>query len=354
VRIEMVSKLLLLIFTLLVVSHSATALEVPRQLSAGRSDFTYHALGDACYSMDVYAGGLPCNPAFVGRPQKGEFNSHIFFGNDVTYFDDIKSILNNEADVATVHRVANNNRGAEFEADLEAGYIKEKFAMSVSPSRLNYYSLIRDPVLPEISLYASQEQVLRLQFASEINKDLDVGVQVRGVQRRFILSEFFIPEAMVEGGSNEVTRINEQKIVYLEPGMVWAPEGEYLSPQFSATVTQLGYVDRKYDGLSTSPEGQIGGSIRPAIDTGSLELGTQVTLSPQYQRWTELVRLAGSYKLGIARYSGSFNENQFDLAVDLKFKGAHGGVVMDYRKSDEFASGLADVRTFYFELGAEI
>ena len=191
---------------LLFLSVQAQAIEVPRSIPLGSSDFTHHSLGTVCFAMDSLVDGLPCNPAFTAKERKGQFQTHLFFGNNVSYVQDVKNIMSGQADQRNIDRLFNQTRSSEMEANVEAGYLTEKFGLSFSPYRLSYYSLIRNSSLPVITLYAGEEQVLRTQLASYVNEDYFFGVQLRGVQRRFILSEFTLTDALVENSQDDIFR----------------------------------------------------------------------------------------------------------------------------------------------------
>src|SRR5690606_36988041 len=116
------------------------------------------------------------------------------------------------------------DRDAEFEADFEAAIVKNKIGFGFSPSRVTYYSRIRNRVLPYLNLYLAQEQIVRTQFATLIDDEFHVGLQVRGVTRRFVLTDFYLPELAAENGSEDLLEVRHQQALYLEPGIVWTPQ----------------------------------------------------------------------------------------------------------------------------------
>src|SRR5690606_28745000 len=102
------------------------------------------------------------------------------------------------------------------------------------------------------------------------------------------------------------------------------------NPKFSAVLTQLGAVDKKYDHVPASPQLQVGGSFQPPVEYGIWELGGNLTFRSQYEKWTDLVRLATSYSLGATQYVASFSEKNYALSFLLKFKAIRGGLTYDY------------------------
>ena len=341
-------------FILLVLGLSAKAIEVPRSIPLGTSDFTHRSLGTTCFAMDAVVDGLPCNPAFAAKERRAQLQTHIFFGNNVSYAQDVNDILNNQTSQKNVEHLFNQTRSSEMEANVEAGFLTEKFGISFSPYRLSYYSLIRNSALPVITLYAGQEQVIRTQLATYVQDDFYFGLQLRAVQRRFILSEFTLADALVENSQEDIFRVREQKALYFEPGLLWTPEGKEWNPQVSLTVTQLGAVDKKYTELPASPEAHLGTSVKPPITYGELEFGTTFTAQSRYEKWTNLIRLGASYKLGATQYVASATENQYDLAFLLHYKGVRGGLTYDFRKFVNLIGDSDEVRTIYTQIGIEI
>lgn len=342
------------LFILLALGINAKAIEVPRSIPLGTSDFTHRSLGTTCFAMDAAIDGLPCNPAFTAKERKAQLQTHIFFGNNVSYAQDVNDILNNQTNQKNIEHLFNQTRSSEMEASVEAGFLTEKFGISFSPYRLSYYSLIRNSSLPVITLYAGQEQVIRTQLASYVQDDFYFGLQLRAVQRRFILSEFTLTDALVENSQEDIFRVRDQKALYFEPGLLWAPEGQAWSPQVSMTITQIGAVDKKYTELPASPEAHLGTSIKPPFTYGELELGTTFTAQSRYEKWTNLIRLGASYKLGATQYVASATENQYDLAFLLHYKGVRGGLTYDFRKFVNLIGDSDEVRTIYSQIGIEI
>lgn len=342
-----------LIFVFLFLNFSsAFGFEVPRVLTAGKSNFTWHTYYDACYSMESFLDSLPCNPAYLVKSQEVDqrLYGQIFFGSDVNYLKDVKAIIDNSAKTDAINRVLNENRSSELEAELELGSLYENWAWSFSPSRISYYSLIRDKALPWISIYASQEQVLRIQYAKKFENNFSAGLQLRGLRRQLIFSEFFLTDALVEGGSEKVLTIKTQNVLFFEPGLVWAPDHKGYQPQVSLAITQLGAVDHRYAGLSTEPEGQLGVSIKPPTYDDLLELGIQASFHSQYNQAFELIRLAGSYKWMPVQIAGSFNDSHQDIGVLFRIGFAQAGIILNHEKFRDVLGRSDELNTYFFQL----
>ncbi len=335
-------------------SLQALAIEVPRSIPLGTSDFTHRSLGATCFAMDSVLDGLPCNPAFTARERKTQLQAHIFFGNNVSYIQDVNDIMNGQTNQKNIEHFFNQTRSSEMEANVELGFLTEKFGLSFSPYRLSYYSLVRNTSLPVITLFAGQEQTIRAQLASYVQEDYFFGVQLRVVQRKFILSEFTLADALVESAQDDIFKVRQQNAVYFEPGFLWAPDDYEWSPQVSVVITQLGAVDKKYAELPASPQGHLGASIKPPLPLGELELGATFSAQSRFEKWTELFRGGVSYKLGATQYVASFTDNQFDLAFLLRFRGIRGGLTYDFRKFQNTQGDSDEVRTIYSQIGIEI
>lgn len=347
-----------IIFLIICLSFTrALAFEVPRNLTSGKSNFAWHTYYDGCYSMESFLPALPCNPASLiklrdlkSQTDDKNFYGQIFFGSNVEYVKDVKSILDNSAKTETVQRVLNENRSSELEADLEFGSLYKNWAWSFSPSRITYYSLIRDKALPWISIYASQEQVLRVQYAKKFGDSFSAGLQLKGVRRQFIFSEFFITEALTEGGADNVLKNKTQNALFLEPGLTWAPENQAYQPQVSLAIMQLGTVDHRYEGLKTEPEGQLGLSIKPPSFEDLLELGIQASLHSQYNQVHELIRLAASYDLSPVQLAGSLNDTHQNIGVLLKIGPVQAGIIFNHEKYRDILGRSDDLNNYFFQL----
>jgi hypothetical protein len=336
----------------------AHAVEVPRALAVGNADFSARSLGAACFGMDATANGLPCNPAFTGKEREAKFQTEFFFGNNVSYVKEVSHLLEGTGDADTVNTLFSQKSSSEMEARIEASYVRETWGVAYSPYRLFYYSLIRNSSLPVITLYAGQEQILTGQVASFASDDFFWGLQLRGVDRRFVLSEFTLTDAVASGGERYF-QTQSQRALYIEPGFLYSFENQSWKPQAGLTIKNAGLVDHKYEDLSTTPEFHLAGSVKPPVGFGELELGLDLLFmsqastapgeSPREAR--DIPHLAASYSLGAMQALGSYGDKDYSAGFLLKYGMWNGGLTY-WRKKYETLLGERDqLQTVYLEIG---
>lgn len=345
----------ILILTCLVLTHLVQAeVEVPRYLTYGRSDFLFKALRESCYSLNFSktSMGRPCNPAFLGLEPEDRHHIQVFFGNNVKYFDEAYRVLNYTASESTVRDLFDQSRDNQFEADLEYYFGRDNWIISFSPGRLSYYSLIRNRVLPLITLYTSLEPTLRGQIGWEINDDLYFGLQARAIARNFIASEFYITDAVTD--PEAVLDVRHQNVLYLEPGLIWKATQMAMEPEFSLMVTRLGAADKEYDELPIEPEVELGVNLRPSTPIGNLRVGPHLSFNEENDDWTDPLRLGAVFELEKMSYLGSVKDNEFDIGAFYQGDKFNGGIIFDHKYIENLKGTSEHLNTWYFQVGYDI
>lgn len=350
-EILLVSIVFVLISSLMA-SLSLASAAAPRELTLGISDEAAKSLGNVCFATDVGAQAMPCNPAFIARETPSNFRAQIFAGNNVTYLQDASALLSGDGNQGNVHRLFNQTRASEMEANIEGGYRRPTFGISFAPYRMVYYSFVRNSSLPMVTLLAAQEQSLRAQFGSYIGDDWSWGVQLRGVRRTFISKTFSITDALVE--DNHLLDPERQSAFYVEPGLLKEWRDEPWRPQISFAVMQLGVVDRKVDDFPASPQWHAGAAIHPPVGLGDWELGTDIVLDSTTQRWTDPFRIGTSYELGMTKISGSAGASDYAFGFQLRYFDFTGGLTYSAKLIDNWLGENEWVRTAYIQFGFSI
>jgi hypothetical protein len=338
---------------LLFLSLESFAIEIPRPIAMGSSDFTSRTLSHACYGMDVVVSGLPCNPAFAAKERKSHFQTEFFFGNNISYARDVSQLVEGSGDEGTVQRLFNQKSSSEMEANIEATYLHETWGLSFSPYRLYYYALVRNSALPTITLFAGQEQTLTAQVASFEKDNFYWGLQLRAVDRKFILSEFTLTDALASGGSKNFETQN-QRALYIEPGFLYSFEDSTWRPQAGVTIKNVGAVDKKYDELPNDPDWHVSGSIRPPVGFGTLAFGLDLLFNSYTTEATDIPRLGASYSLGAMQALGSFGDKEYSVGFLLKYDGWNGGLTYWRKKFVNLLGDQDQLQTVYLELGFTI
>jgi hypothetical protein len=340
----------ILIIAALLWSMNALAIEVPRSIALGNSDFTSRSLSSACFGMSALIEGLPCNPAFTAKNRSSQFQTQFFFGNNVSYVRDVSQLLDGTGDSGTVERLFHQKSSSEMEAHIQASFLRETWGFSYSPYRLFYYSLIRNSALPVIPLYAGQEQSVSAQIASFAENNLYWGLQLRAVDRRFLLSEFTLTDALASGGS-DFLQSKTQRALYIEPGVLYSFEEKPWKPQAGLTIKNAGLVDTKYEELPTTPDWHLAGSISPPLELGELELGLDLFFNSYVDEAKQIPRLGASYKLGAMQAVASYSVQEYSAGFLLHYDRWNGGLTYWRKKFENLIGEQDQLQTVYLELG---
>lgn len=321
-----------------------------RDFTLALSDPTARALGGVCYATDVGAEALPCNPAFIAKDSDPDFRAQFFFGNNISYLEQVPRILSGDGTPEDVRELFDQTRSSELEGQIEAGYRRPTFGFAVMPVRWLYSSRIRNTSLPVLSILAAEERGVRAQFGSYVDNDWSWGVQLRGVTRRFVVETFTLTDALAEGGRG-LFAAETQKAFYVEPGLLKEWPDQAWRPQLTLSLTQWGVVDRKVEEFPASPEFHVGGSVRPEISLGELELGVDSRWRSGLSDWSEPFRLGGAYKIGVTNWAASVGRSDHALGFQVRYGRLRAGLtyssqwIENQRGDDEW------IRTTYLHVG---
>lgn len=332
------------------ISMSAGAIEVPRSLALGASDFTSRTLSLSCFGMDTLLEGLPCNPAFTAKERRSRFQTQFFFGNNISYVREISDLLDGNGSPGTVEKLFSQKASAEAEANIQASYLRETWGLQYSPYRLYYYALIRNAALPVITLYAGHEQSLAAQMASYVEGHLYWGLQLRAVDRKFLLSEFTLTDALASGG-DQYFETQTQRALYIEPGLLYSFDERPWQPQFGLTIKNAGLVDTKYDELGTSPDWHLAGSVHPPVGVGDLELGLDLRFNSYIEDYQDIPHFGAAYRLGAMRALASYAKSEYSVGFLLHFESWNGGLTYWRKKYQNLLGEEDQLQTVYLELG---
>lgn len=333
---------------------SAQAIEVPRYMSYGSSSFTTHAIGNTCYAFDIEADVLPCNPAYMAKERKKKsFKVNGFFGNNISYGQQVVDLLKGDADQASIQKLFGQKESSELEANVEAGFLMETFALSYSPARLNYYTQFRNQSLPEMTVFASKEDATKMQIASYIENDFYLGLQLRYVHRQFIASNFFLTDALAENGK-DLFQAKEQNLLYVEPSILYSLEDVKYKPEFSFSMVNFGFYDKKYDEYPSSPQFHLSGSAKTPVGYGNFGLGGDIFWDQSVTSALEPFTLGAYYQFGVLKILANVAENSNGLGFQVIYENFNLGLTYSYRQFKDELGDSYSYRRVYMQLGIEI
>ena len=331
----------------------ANAVQIPRAMSFGANGLLSQGLGYGCFAFDLAADTLPCGPAVLAETRERAFRASVFFGNNVSYMKEATEFAKGEASSQTIETLFKRTDSSELDANLEAAFVSPTFGVAISPLRVNYFTTFRNPALPEVSLYASQEESAKLQFASYVGNDLFVGLQTRLLHRKFVARHFFLTDALAENGP-QLFDPQQQSLLFLEPGIMFAPENPEWKPQLSLNLVNWGFADRSYEELPILPQYHLSGSIAPIVGLGRWGLGFDLFWDQNVKDVLEPVTLATYYEFGILRLFASLAENSQGAGFQVMSGPLNLGVTYSDQQTDDGLGEKARARRLFLLLGIEI
>lgn len=342
-----------LIALFLIFTAAAHAFEAPRSMATGTSGLLTRALGRMCHGFDLASDTLPCNPAFIAFKREGTLRANLFFGNNVSYTKEASDLLNERADEDTIRTLFGKQDRSEFETNLEAGYWGETWGVSVSPLRVNYGTTFRNPSLPEISLFASQEESLRGQIGTYLGNDLFIGLQLRALHRKFIAKQFFLTDALANEGTGFFEPEN-QNVLYVEPGLLYAPEDSDWNPKAYMSLMNAGIASRASPAFPSRPQFHLGTSVAADIGLGTWGLGVDIAWDNGMETDLEPVTVGSYYEFGILRLLAHVNERSNGVGFQVSSGFFNLGLASQSTTfNDGWGEKVTD-RRLYLLLGAEI
>jgi hypothetical protein len=337
--------------------QAAQALETPRSLRGGQAGFAFRALGMGCRAFDVAADVLPCNPAHLAKNRERTFSTSLSFGNDITYSAEAKKLIDGKADKETIKNLFGERKTSDLQSQIEMGYAASNFGFAITPLGLNYRSLFRNSSLPEITVFASKDQSARAQIASYLGSSLSWGLQLRYLEREVIARQFFLTDALAEGGES-LFQPERQTLFFVEPTLMFASDESVHRPEVSLGLVNSEVIRGTYSMEPSTrpiPELHLAASIDPfELSMGRWSLGFDSAWDREekigFAGWT----VASTYQLGILTLMGSAGEEAQGLGFSILSGPLQVGLTSSTR-TEEDASGFKYTnRRFDLLLGLQI
>jgi hypothetical protein len=253
---------LILIFILslfMAVSARAGFSELPSSMSFDYFGYKQMALGNLCYSMDGPTLGRPCHPARLADQLNSKGGASLEWGLGTERKSTAEKILDSKIDPELIADIFADTDPVLYSGGVEFYYQRAFWSFSFSPYKIWYYSHSRNPAFPVIDLHVLEEKDLQFQLGSALNSQMVIGTNIKLISRKFIHDSISFYDLLVD--ENSLTA-SEQKVLLLEPGLIWNPETETdLHPELSLLITNLGFQDKKYEGFSVDPTVHAGAAL---------------------------------------------------------------------------------------------
>ncbi len=344
----------LLIIFVLFASRLGYGLPAPPLSTLSTSSFLGQSLGRSCFAFDLPADVLPCNSAFIAKNRKGRFASNLSFGNNISYFEEASDLSKGKSDQDSIRTLFSKRGQDDLFAKFELGYLSETFGVSLTPLQVQYFSVFENPALPEIDLYVASEQGLRLQIGSYFFGEWSWGVQLRYVQRKFVSQKFFLTDALVSGGADELFRPKEQNLFILEPALLFAPLENDWNPETTFSVQNLGFASKTYESAPLKPEIHFTSSLTREFLSGRWGLGVDLFWSETVKSALDPLSLGTFYEFSLVRLLGSLSKWDQSLGVQFFVGGWNIGFTHAWRIGDNDNYFRRESRRTYLFFGVEI
>jgi hypothetical protein len=230
-----------------------------------------YLLGNTCLSLQGSPLELSCNPAFLANEKKHQVRLNLAFNDHVLQVNEYRERLATGDQTSIVNKILDKREPVVARATSAAWYQRDFWAMGYVPFRGGFATLVQNDSYPRISAHIYKESELfgKVGFAPEFDKNLQVGLQVRYIDRVFFRKEFDLLDALADPSQ---LRIESQKIIYVEPGLSYSFDAAWASA-VSATVTQLPVMQQGYASTFT-PILDVGFSTAPPFAGSKLRTST--------------------------------------------------------------------------------
>lgn len=295
-----------------------------------------------CYAFEDDSPGLPCNPAYLGLQRESKVWISAFGNNNLKYFQNVSDIVKGPIDTDMLLTMINHNSNEHFVASLSTGYLSETWGFNVIPSKLVLFTKIRNPALPRITLLAAKESEVQFQVGSFFTSEWSWGLQARAVQRSFVYNDTYFSDHFVDG-SNNIYTVHQQQSYFLEPSLLFAPEGMTWNPNFSIAIDNLGTESEKMDPYDTNPNLRVGSSISTPLEPGLLQFGITAHWLNEPDNSKIYSSVGANYSVAAFQLFANLGEIEQQVGLGLNFK--YLSTALSYSRQDWANNHLAD--TYY-------
>lgn len=308
-------------------------------------------LGSACNAVPATSQSLPCHPADLSLEESTQFVGNFYLGEDYRRANKYRMDLKHERKIELVEDLVNGKPTLRAQSQAALWAKTRKYSLSLVPMHINYASRTRNHVYPMVDLHVAQERSLQGQFGHNFEGEagqLLLGAQLRLVDRKYIHQDFELFEVIAQP---EVLQIHREKNLYFEPGFIWVGD-QSLRPRVAVHLLNWGIPLESSQNKKSPYKGasvQTGFGISPPIHVGKLNLG--VNLNFAENEWSNRVRWALTYGLGLVQTVFAYSEKDYAVGIFSHFHSLRVGVA--YREaelSSNYGSAVKDNST-YLEFG---
>lgn len=343
---SMTLSLLLILLSIFTLQAQASILETHAArffYDGNRSFLSHRVLGANCSGFRSLRTEIPCNPSLITLRDESEqityfedslFGLNVFFGDDYETLYKNRELLKSEDKLLLAQSLLGEPDAVRFQGSGLVWLRMPYFVVWYQPLRWTYFSNVQNPAYPMISVHAMQESNLAAAWGGVLDKNLKMGVQFRYFERTFVHEEFLLFDAIPE--IENYFQSKKQKGFLIEPGFSYNVEEtsdliRFWKPMLSFNMTNLGWVDNKYEFAPMKPIGDLGLSVSPKAPVGELEFGLNYRVIGPIEKH-RTARVGAQYRLGVASALLAYEVDQWSAGLSSAYKNISAGIMYERNK----------------------
>ncbi len=316
-----------------------------------RGDHVQSSLGALCLHLRPPKGSLPCHPADLAQGESDKpyfFTTTAYAGGALQEIYDFDQYISQHKSLDLIESLFFKRRvtWAEAAASIHGRY--GRLGLALSPIEATYFSMARSDSNPRLAIQVMQSRSLRLSWGDQIAENVNYGVSLRAVNKKFIQDDLFLLEAL--SAPDQYLQVREQNSFFVEPGVKYGVYQGRWPMVFSLYFSQLGWTDRKYEGAKPLPGFNVGSSLGVPVPKGELQLAYSINRPAKGRyRWGDAA-LGITYELEKSYVFGSIEDSKWGLGYEHRFDLLRLGLSYQSERFHEFAylSGERGRETSFF------
>jgi len=327
--------------------------QIPNYLEADLSGVSARLLSKSCFAFDRVASGLPCNPAHTAKENKDQNYGSVLWSNHLGFSQEASEIIGGKAKEDTIRSLFNRSESSELESQVEIGILRPTAAIAIIPYQIKYFSMFANAALPETYIAVSQEHVIKGQLASYWADEIYAGLQIRGTQRKWLETQFFLTDVLAEG-REEFLQVQTQNEIYFEPGILYSPDRTELNPELSLAVKNWGFQSNNPNAFSRSMAIHGSAAINPRFLNSQFGLGANLEWSQQIQSLDEALTLGGYYRFGILKVLTHFSKSSNAIGFMVNHRALTASLSFNSSRFESRFGRRLNQDRIYTEIGFEL
>lgn len=281
----------------------------------------------ACNGLRIVPDGLPCNPAMTPMRKNPQIELEGLISNGYATLDLMRKLLSGNITQDLVDSLFNsNNQVLQIEANAELDFLSHYFNARYTPASVKFFSVIRNEANPQVDIYAVQEDNITAQSGIEVFDGLFLGLQIRGVERKYINNQFALIDVATDEGKQDLAS-HTQHAVYFEPSAYYVFD-TFWHPSVSAMIANLGSQGGDFIDMTEPIDPQFSVGVSPILPFGELHFEIDYkSLTYQEESFAERLRYGLMYHLGAMYLGAGLDANGISSGLYFTLDSVNAGIL---------------------------